>query len=82
MVANPQNDRLYQHLLLLDPDKKVTEEINEFKKYFTEHYSCKKAAGLKPHITLVKFEQLESAQHRIVQHLNKFTQSFVLLRLN
>ena len=75
MFVNPQDERLYEYLLLLSPDKKVTEEINEFKKCFANQYDCKKATGLKPHITLVKFAQLESTQNRIVQHLNTFAQS-------
>jgi 2'-5' RNA ligase len=71
----PEEDCLYGYLLLLAPDMKVTKDINELKRYFKSQYGCKNAARLTPHITLVKFAQLEWAQNRIIRHLNTFAQS-------
>src|SRR5690606_37600065 len=46
MFVDPQNDRVYEYLLLHAPDQKATEEINKFKNFFTNQYGCKNAAAI------------------------------------
>lgn len=65
--------KLYEYLLLIPPDQKVTQKVNELKTLFCENYGCKNAAGLVPHLTLVNFMQQESMEFRLINCLEKFT---------
>jgi len=58
-----------EFLLVLQPHEELWNTIVAEKNYFKQQYQCETTFG-KPHITLVKFQQYEMMQPRIVQHLH------------
>ncbi len=58
-----------QYLLVIEPHEALCNEINQVKKYFADSYDCPAAATGKPNLTLVRFEQYEMIEQRIVHRL-------------
>ncbi len=71
-LQKPEEQPLFEYLLLLSPTSVISEEINGFKALFNEHYGCSNATKSKPHLTLIHFLQVESAEFRIINCLDKF----------
>jgi 2'-5' RNA ligase len=61
--------RLNEYLLVLDPHEELRNRIMSIKKEFYEKYDAPMALGGKPHITLVRFMQLEMLEERIVNRI-------------
>ena len=58
-----------EYLLILQPHEELWNRILNLKKAFAEKYDAPMAGWTKPHITLVKFLQLEMLESRIVNRL-------------
>ena len=58
-----------QYLLVIEPHEALCNEIKQLKKYFADSYDCPAAATGKPNLTLVRFEQYEMIEQRIVHRL-------------
>ena len=58
--------RLCEYLLVLHPHEELWSKIMETKKEFAEKFKAPSAEWGKPHITLVKFNQLQLMEERIV----------------
>ena len=62
-----------QYLLVIEPHESLRNEISQVKKHFAETYDCAAAAIGKPNITLVRFEQYEMMEQRILRRLQSLT---------
>ena len=62
-----------QYLLVIEPHEALCNEISQVKKHFAETYDCAAAAIGKPNITLVRFEQYEMMEQRILRRLQSLT---------
>jgi 2'-5' RNA ligase len=58
-----------EYLLVIEPHEALRNEITRVKKHFAESYDCQAAAMGKPNITLVRFQQFEMIEQRIVHRL-------------
>jgi len=61
--------RLCEYLLVLQPHEELWNKIIKIKKEFAEKYEAPSAEWGKPHITLVKFSQLQMMEERISNRL-------------
>lgn len=71
-LHQPEEQAFFEYLLLLSPTSVISEDINGFKTLFSENYGCSNATKSKPHLTLIHFLQVESAEFRIINCLDKF----------
>jgi 2'-5' RNA ligase len=62
-----------QYLLVIEPHESLRNEISQVKKHFAATYDCAAAAVGKPNITLVRFEQYEMMEQRILRRLQSLT---------
>lgn len=60
-----------EYIVIIEPSNDVKDKINSLKKSFAEKYSCPQALHSKPHITLLKFTQLNVNEDKIITMLNK-----------
>jgi 2'-5' RNA ligase len=58
-----------EYLLVIEPHEALRSEIMSVKKHFSETYDCPSAVTGKPNITLVRFQQYEMIEQRIVHRL-------------
>jgi 2'-5' RNA ligase len=58
--------RLCEYLLVLNPHEELLNKIMDVKKEFATKFDAPSAQWAKPHITLVKFAQLQLMEERIV----------------
>jgi 2'-5' RNA ligase len=58
-----------EYLLIIQPHEDLYNKIMAIKQSFAEAYDCPAASYTKPHITLVKFMQYDTAEKRIVHKL-------------
>src|SRR5947208_4160247 len=61
--------RMCEYLLVLQPHEELWNKIAQVKNDFFNHYQADSAKWGKPHITLVKFAQLQMMEERIVNRL-------------
>jgi 2'-5' RNA ligase len=61
--------RMCEYLLVLHPHQELWNKIVQVKEEFSEKYEAPSAKWGKPHITLVKFAQLQMMEERIVNRL-------------
>jgi 2'-5' RNA ligase len=61
--------RLCEYLLVIQPHQELWNKIVKIKKEFAEKYEAPSAEWSKPHITLVKFSQLQMMEERIANRL-------------
>jgi 2'-5' RNA ligase len=61
--------RMCEYLLVLQPHEELWNKIIKIKKEFAEKYEAPSAEWGKPHITLVKFSQLQMMEERITNRL-------------
>src|SRR4051812_20224140 len=77
----PPGYRVFDYLLVLPPHEELWNTIMEIKKKFAEDYDCKTALYTKPHITLLRFRQIEMMETRIIQRLKNITVSLVPIKV-
>lgn len=61
--------RMCEYLLVLSPHEELRAKIHKIKQEFFEKYQAPSAQWGKPHITLVKFSQLQLMEDRLVNRL-------------
>lgn len=64
-----------EYLLILQPHEELWNKIIQMKKEFAEKFNAPMAEWTKPHITIVKFAQLEMMEQRIVNRLKMISMS-------
>ena len=69
IIQNTPGYRVNEYLLVLSPHDELRERIKHVKKEFHEKYGAKNALWGKPHVTLVKFKQIEMLEEKIVHRL-------------
>jgi 2'-5' RNA ligase len=68
--------RTNEYLLVLNPHEELRSRIMQVKKEFYEAYQAAYAGWGKPHLTLVKFNQLEMMEERIVNRLKTIAMGY------
>lgn len=61
--------RVYEYLLVLQPNEELREQIQAIKKEFAKKYKAELAYQTKPHITLVNFLAYQMTQERIINRI-------------
>ncbi|MBO9658615.1 MAG: 2'-5' RNA ligase family protein, partial [Chitinophagaceae bacterium] len=61
--------RSSEYLLVLNPHEELRERIGKVKQEFAEKYKAEQAVWSKPHLTLLRFRQLEMRESRILNFL-------------
>jgi len=61
--------RSSEYLLVLNPHEELRERIGKVKQEFAEKYKAEQAVWSKPHLTLLRFRQLEMREARILNFL-------------
>jgi 2'-5' RNA ligase len=69
MVQTMPGYRVNEYLLLLRPPEELWNRVQKVKEEFAQNYKVQQASWTKPHITLVRFDQLEIVEERIVSRL-------------
>jgi len=70
-----------EYLLILSPHEDLWNTIMTIKSDFASKYDHPMAAYTKPHLTLLKFLQLEVTEDRIVKHLKSICSSQPLIKI-
>lgn len=68
--------RINEYLVVLSPHDELWQKILKIKKEFAEKYKAPTAVWGKPHLTLVKFQQIEMMEERIVNRLKTVTMGY------
>lgn len=76
IIQNMPGYRRNEYMLVLLPHEELRNRINTVKKEFYDNYKAPSALGSKPHLTLVKFDQLEMMEERIVSRLKAVAMGF------
>jgi 2'-5' RNA ligase len=74
-LLTPPGYRVADYLLVLQPHEELWNTIMEIKKIFAKDYECETALYTRPHVTLVRFKQIEMMETRIIQRLKNITMS-------
>lgn len=65
-----------EYLLVLNPHEELRNRVLTLKKEFAEKFKAPSAMGSKPHLTLVKFDQLEMMEDRVVNRLRNIAMGY------
>ncbi len=68
--------RRNEYLIVLVPHEELRNRIFTVKREFYDNYKAPTAIGGKPHVTLVKFDQLEMMEERIVNRLKTIAMGY------
>ncbi len=60
-----------EYVLVMQPHEDLHHKIMDIKKQFADTYNCAQALYSKPNITLLRFEQINILEPKIIQHLQK-----------
>ena len=61
--------RVNEYLLVLNPSEELCQRIQLVRKEFAKSYQVSPVSGMKPHLGLVQFKQLEMMEERILNRL-------------
>lgn len=75
-IQNMPGYRRNEYMLVLLPHEELRNRINSVKKEFYDNHKAPSALGARPHLTLVKFDQLEMMEERIVSRLKNLAMGF------
>jgi 2'-5' RNA ligase len=76
IVQHMPGYRRNEYLLVINPHEELRNKINSVKREFYENYKAPSALGGKPHLTLVKFDQLEMMEERLVNRLKAIAMGY------
>jgi 2'-5' RNA ligase len=76
IVQHMPGYRRNEYLLVLNPHEELRNKVNAVKKEFYDNYKAPSALGGKPHLTLVKFDQLEMMEERLVNRLKAIAMGY------
>lgn len=65
-----------EYLLVLHPHEELWNQVKAIKEKFATDYNCEMARTGLPHITLIKFLQMQTVEYRITQMLRNITATF------
>ena len=65
--------RIYEYLLVLNPNEELRQRVVRIKKEFCEKYKAASGTGSKPYLALVNFLQYELMEERIINRLRLIT---------
>jgi 2'-5' RNA ligase len=68
--------RVNEYLIVLSPHEELWQKILRTKKEFAEIYNAPGAVWGKPHLALVKFQQIEMMEERIVNRLKTVSMAY------
>ena len=68
--------RTNEYLVVLSPHEELWQRILKIKKEFAENYKAPTAVWGKPHLSLVKFQQIEMMEERIVNRLKTVSMGY------
>src|SRR4051812_3274638 len=71
----------YDYLLILTPHEALCEKITDIKGAFAKKYKCPLTISTKPHLTLLKFTQLNVAEERIVNRFKNIAATQAPLKI-
>ena len=64
-----------EYLLVIQPEEHVYEKVMQCKNEFAEKFNAAASTFGKPHITLLRFTQVQAAEERLVRHLRAIATS-------
>lgn len=70
------NYKIYEYLLVLNPNEALRDKIMQVKQYFFDSYQNATALYGKPHITLVNFVQYQMMEERLLNRLQVVAMGF------
>jgi 2'-5' RNA ligase len=70
-----QQLNLHDYLLIISPDYDVQQKIIHIKKAFSDTYECPTAIQSKPHITLLRFLQVQMQERKIADRLRPLVEA-------
>lgn len=62
-------------MLVIEPPEVLRDELQAVKKHFADSYDCAAAAMGRPHIILLRFQQFEMMEKRIIHRLQVLTEA-------
>jgi 2'-5' RNA ligase len=68
--------RIYEYLLVLNPHAELSNKIAHIRKDFNEEYKIPGVPGTRANLALVKFQQLEMMEQKIVQKLHTLAMGY------
>ncbi len=68
--------RVFEYLLVLNPHQELSRKIGEIRKDFNMEYKIAGVPGSRANLALLKFEQLEMTESRIVQKLHTIAMGY------
>lgn len=68
--------RVYEYLLVLNPHTELSNKIAQVRKEFNQAYKIAGVPGSRANLALLKFEQLEMSEARIVQKLHTIAMGY------
>lgn len=68
--------RINEYSLVLSPHEELWQKILKLKKEFAETYKAPTAIWGKPHLTLVRFQQIEMMEERIINRLKTISMGY------
>lgn len=68
--------RISEYSLVLSPHEELWQKVLKIKNEFAENYKAPTAIWGKPHLTLVKFQQIEMMEERIVNRLKTVSMGY------
>lgn len=68
--------RINEYMLVLSPHEELWQKILKIKREFADNYNAPTAVWGKPHLTLVKFQQIEMMEERIVNRLKTVSMGY------
>lgn len=63
-----------EYMLVIEPPEILRDQLQAVKKHFADSYDCAAAVMGRPHITLLRFQQFEMIEKRIIHRLQVLTE--------
>ena len=73
--------RVYEYLLVLNPQEELRNRINQVKKEFYDTYKASTSIGGKPHVALANFLQYELMEERLVNRLKTIAMGYYPIKV-
>lgn len=68
--------RVFEYLLVLNPHSELSDKIVQIRKDFNKEYRISGVPGTRANLALVKFEQLEMMEQKIIQKLRTISMGY------
>lgn len=81
IIQNMPGYHLNDYLIILNPHEELRTKILKLRKEFADEYDAQTSTGGKAYLGLLKFQQLEMMEERIVQRLKVIAMGFHAIRV-